>query len=104
MSDKGTFGHIRPVRDYCLVQQDRADAMTKGGIIIPDNAKERPVIGTVLAVGPGRVLETGVFVETEVKVGDRVLYGKYAAIEVSATEKDVFLVKATDIHAVLEEG
>ncbi len=93
---------FRPLQDRVLLKRDEADERSKGGIIIPDNAKEIPAKGTVMAVGPGRLDEQGRFVETQVKVGDVVLFGKYAGTEVKVDGEDRLVVREEDILAVLE--
>ena len=87
---------IKPLADRVLVEPKAAETKTAGGLIIPDNAKEKPQEGTVLAVGPGKKDEP-----MEVKVGDKVLYGKYAGTEVSVEGKDYLIMKQSDILAIL---
>ncbi len=87
---------IKPLADRVLIEPKEADAMTAGGLYIPDTAKEKPQQGTVLAAGPGKKDEP-----MEVKVGDMVLYGKYAGTEVTVNDKKYLIVKQSDILAVL---
>ena len=74
---------MKPLADRVIIKPSAAEEKTKGGIILPDTAKEKPVIGEVVAVGPGKITEDGKKVVPEVKVGDKVLYGKYSGTEVT---------------------
>lgn len=94
---------MRMLGDRVLIQRAKAEEKTEGGIIIPDNAKERPVRGKVLAVGPGTRTSTGAFVETTVKVGDVVLFGKYAGSEPDARDDRAVIVREDDILAVVTD-
>jgi chaperonin GroES len=76
--------------------------MTKSGIVLPDTAKEKPQEGTILAVGPGKTLDDGTREKMDVKVGDRVLYAKYAGTEFKVDEEDLLIVSQKDILAVVE--
>ena len=87
---------MKPLNDNVLVERIERDSVSKGGIIIPDTAKEKPQQGTVIAAGPGKKDEP-----MEVKVGDQVIYGKYAGTEVSFEDKKYLIVKQSDILAVL---
>ncbi len=87
---------IKPLADRVLVEPKAAETKTAGGLIIPDNAKEKPQEGTVLAVGPGKKDEP-----MEVKVGDKVLYGKYAGTEINAEGKSYMIMRQSDILAVI---
>ena len=87
---------IKPLADRVLVEPKAAETKTAGGLIIPDNAKEKPQEGTVLAVGPGKKDES-----MEVKVGDKVLYGKYAGTEINAEGKSYIMMRQSDILAVI---
>jgi chaperonin GroES len=75
--------------------------MTKGGIIVPDTAKEKPVWGEVIAVGPGRVSDDGKTIPMEVKVGNKVLYGKYSGTEVTIEGEELLLMRESDIFAIM---
>ena len=88
--------NIKPLADRVLVEPKEAETKTASGLFIPDNAKEKPQEGTVLAVGPGKKDEP-----MEVKVGDLVIYGKYAGTEVSVEGKDYLIMKQSDILAIL---
>ena len=94
---------FRPLHDRVVVRRIEADEKTKGGIIIPDTAKEKPVEGEVVAVGNGKVLEDGSIRKVDVKVGDRVLFGKYSGTEVKLDGEERLIVREDDILAVLEK-
>ena len=94
---------FRPLHDRVLIQPVEQDTKTKGGIIIPDTAKEKPVEGKVVAVGPGARDEAGKLRPLDVKVGDRVLYGKWSGTEVKVDGEDLLIVKESDIMGVIEE-
>ncbi len=91
---------IKPLGDRVLVAALEAET-SKGGIIIPDTAKEKPQQGKVVAVGPGRLTDAGERLKPEVKVGDTVLYGKYSGTEVEHNSEDYLILRETDILAVL---
>ena len=93
---------FRPLHDRVLVKRVEAEEKTPGGIIIPDTAKEKPVEGEVLAVGPGVRDETGTVRPLDVKVGDHVLFGKWAGTEVIIDGQDRLILKETDILGVIE--
>jgi chaperonin GroES len=88
--------NIKPLADRVLVEPAAAEEKTAGGIIIPDTAKEKPQKGTIVAVGPGKKDEP-----TTVKVGDSVLYGKYAGTEITVDGKDYLIMKESDIYAIV---
>ncbi|MDO9694679.1 MAG: co-chaperone GroES [Candidatus Latescibacteria bacterium] len=91
---------IKPLADRVIVEPMEAETM-KGGIIIPDTAKEKPQRGKIVAVGPGRVAEDGTRVPPEVKKGDVVLYGKYSGTEVTVGDKDYLILREGDVLAIL---
>ncbi len=91
---------MKPLADRVVVQPMESETM-KGGIIIPDTAKEKPQQGKIVAVGPGSVSDTGDRVKPEVKKGDVVLYGKYAGTEVSVDGKDYLILRESDVLAIL---
>ncbi len=93
---------IRPLNDRILVQRIEAEQKTAGGILIPDNAKEKPAEGKVIAVGNGKILEDGSRRPLEVKVGDRILFGKWSGTEVKIDGIEQLLVKEDEVLAVME--
>lgn len=95
--------NIRPLQDRVIVKRVAEEEKTKGGIIIPDSAKEKPVEGQVIAVGRGKVLEDGSLRELDVKKGDRVLFGKYAGTEVKLDGEEHLILREDDILGVIEK-
>src|SRR5690606_19907553 len=95
---------IRPLYDHVVVRRVESERTTAGGIVIPDSASEKPNQGEVLAVGPGRELDNGELRPLSVKVGDRVLFGKYAPAEIKLDGEDVLVIKESDILAVIDQG
>ncbi|MGH7788856.1 MAG: co-chaperone GroES [Candidatus Binatia bacterium] len=93
---------IRPLQDRVIVQRVQEEEKTKGGIIIPDTAKEKPQEGKVIAVGKGKVNDDGKLIALDVKVGDRILFGKYSGTEVKLDGEDVLIMREDDILGVLE--
>ncbi|MBI4382748.1 MAG: co-chaperone GroES [Nitrospinae bacterium] len=93
---------IRPLQDRILIQPIAEKELRKGGIIIPDSAKEKPIEGRVKAVGAGKIKEDGTRTPPELKVGDKVLYGKYAGTEIKIDNEDYLLMREDDILGVLE--
>ena len=94
---------FRPLHDRVLIQPLEQDSKTKGGIIIPDTAKEKPVEGKVVAVGPGARDESGKLHPLDIKVGDTVLYGKWSGTEVKVDGEDFLIVKESDVMGVIEQ-
>ena len=94
---------FRPLHDRVVVKRIAADEKTRGGIIIPDTAKEKPQQGEVIAVGPGGRDEAGKLIPIDVKVGDRVLFGKWSGTEVTIDGDEVLIMKESDIMGVLVE-
>ena len=92
---------IKPLHDRVVVKPIEADEISAGGIVIPDSATEKPIKGEVIAVGSGKVLDNGNVRAPVVKVGDEVLFGKYAGTEVKLDGEDLLVVKEEDIFAVL---
>ncbi len=92
---------IAPLADRIVVEPMEETEQMRGGLYIPDTAKEKPQQGTVLAVGPGRQTDEGKIIAVELEVGDRVLYGKYSGTEVTIDGVDVLIVKETDVLAKL---
>ena len=93
---------VRPIYDRVLVKRLEAEQKTKGGIIIPDTAKEKPIEGEVVAVGSGRLLDNGELRPLDVKEGQRVLFGKYAGTEVKIDGEEHLILREEDILAVVE--
>ncbi len=94
---------IRPLNDRIIVKRVEEEEKTKGGIIIPDTAKEKPIEGKVVAVGKGRTTEDGKVVAMDVKVGDRVLFSKYAGTEVKIDGKEHLIMREEDILGIIEK-
>ena len=92
---------VRPLHDRLLVRRIEEKETAKGGIIIPDTAKEKPMQGEVMEVGTGRTTDDGKHINLEVKKGDKVLYGKYSGTEVSLNGDDLLIMRETDILAVV---
>jgi chaperonin GroES len=95
------MANVRPLSDRVLLKRVESEAKTKGGIIIPDSAKEKPSEGIVVAAGPGKTREDGSRREVQVKKGDRVLFGKYDGTEVKIDGEDHLIVRESDLLAVL---
>src|SRR5688572_20256893 len=95
--------NFRPLHDRVVVRRLDAEEKTKGGIIIPDTAKEKPQEGEIMAVGPGARDEAGKLVPPDVKAGDRVLFGKWSGTEVRIDGEDLLIMKEADIMGVLEQ-
>ncbi len=93
---------IRPLQDRILLKRVKEEEKSKGGIIIPDTAKEKPIEGEVIAVGSGKILEDGTVRKIDLKVGDRVLFGKYSGTEVKIDGEDRLIVREDDILGVIE--
>ena len=92
---------FRPLHDRVLVERVESDTKTKGGIIIPDTAKEKPSQGEITAVGPGGRDESGELIPIDVKIGDRVLFGKWSGTEVKLDGEELLIMKESDIMGVL---
>ena len=93
---------IQPLGDRVVIEVLEAKEKTKGGIVLPETAKEKPQEGKVVAAGKGKVSEDGKVMPLEVKVGDKVLYGKYSGTEVNIDEKEYLIVKEEDILAIVK--
>jgi len=93
--------HFRPLHDRVVVRRVEAEEKTSGGIIIPDTAKEKPQEGEVLAVGNGKLLENGTKVPLDVRVGDRILFGKYTGTDIKIEGEDVLILREEEVLAVL---
>ena len=93
---------IRPLHDRILVKREEEKEVKKGGIIIPDTAKEKPQEGKVIAVGGGKVNEDGKKIPLDVKAGDKILFGKYSGSEVKLDDKEYLILREEDVLAVLD--
>ncbi|MDQ7054778.1 MAG: co-chaperone GroES [candidate division KSB1 bacterium] len=93
--------NIKPLADRVVVKPIEPEEVKAGNIIIPDTAKEKPMQGEIVAVGPGRVTDNGTKIELEVKKGDKVLYGKYAGTEVTIDGEDYLILRESDILAII---
>ncbi len=93
--------NIKPLADRVVIKPSPAEDRTKGGLILPDTAKEKPVVGQVVAVGPGKFTEEGKKINLEVKVGDKVLYGKYSGTEVNVEGEEYLIMREADIFAIV---
>jgi chaperonin GroES len=94
--------NIRPLHDRVVVRRMEEERTSAGGIVIPDSAAEKPMRGEVLAVGNGKILDNGDIRPLDVRVGDRVLFGKYAGTEVKVSGEDVVVMREDDIMGVIE--
>jgi len=91
--------NVRPLDDRVVVEPLEAEEMTAGGIVLPDTAKERPQRGTVLAVGPGKLLDSGERGTLSVAIGDEVIFGKYSGTDIEINDRDVKILRESDILA-----
>jgi chaperonin GroES len=93
---------IKPLGDRVIVKPKEAEETTKGGIILPDTAKEKPVEGTIVAAGPGKITDDGKTIALSLKVGDIVLYGKYSGTEVKIDGDEYLIMRESDIYGILK--
>ncbi len=93
---------IRPLHDRVVVKREPEERKSPGGIVIPDTASEKPTFGKVIAVGQGKVLENGQTRTPDIKVGDRVLFGKYSGTEVKVDNEELIVMREDDVMAVVE--
>jgi chaperonin GroES len=93
---------LKPLSDRIIVRPTEAEEITKGGIVLPDSAQEKPREGEVIAAGPGKVLESGTLVPMEVKVGDKVMYSKYGGTEVKVGADEYVILRQDDILAIAD--
>ena len=93
---------LKPLHDRLVVRAQAAETKSAGGIVIPDNAQEKPTTGEVLAVGPGRVTQEGQSVPMTVKVGDRVMFGKFAGTSIKVDGEEITVLREEDIFAIVE--
>ena len=94
---------IKPLQDRVIVKRIEEEETTKGGIIIPDSAKEKPQEGEIVAVGPGKVADDGKKIPLAVKAGDRVLFGKYAGTEIKLEDEEHLIMREDDILGIIEK-
>src|ERR687887_499111 len=95
---------LKPLGDRVVVKAKPKEEMTRSGIVLPDTASEKPQEGTILSVGPGRVLDNGKRIEMEVKAGDTVLFAKYAGTEVKLDGEDYLVIRESDLLAIVTDG
>jgi len=98
----GTATQLKPLGDRLVIKPTPREEMTRSGIVLPDTAKERPQEGTVLSVGPGRTLDDGKREEIDVKVGQKVLFQKYAGTEFKLEDEDLLILSRKDVLAIIE--
>ena len=103
MKGQVTARQLRPLGDRVVIKPTPREEMTKSGIVIPDTVKEKPQEGSILAVGPGRILDDGKREQIDVKTGDKVLYAKYAGTEFKVDDEDLLIVSQKDILAIVED-
>ncbi len=94
--------NLKPLHDRIIVKPAQAEEVTRGGIIIPDTAKEKPMQGEILAIGQGKVSEDGKVTALQVKVGDKVLYGKYSGTEITVNGEELLIMRESDIFAIID--
>lgn len=97
-----TGNKVRPLHDRIIVKRLAEEEVTKGGIIIPDTAKEKPIQGQIVAVGTGKLLENGKVRPLDVKVGDRIMFGKYSGSEIKVDGQELLIMREDEVLAVLE--
>ena len=95
--------NIRPLHDRAVIRRMEEERKSAGGIVIPDSATEKPIRGEVVAVGKGKILENGDVRPMDIRVGDRVLFGKYSGTEVKVDSEDLLVMREDDIMAVIED-
>ena len=94
---------IKPLRDRIIVRRMNEEEKTKGGIIIPDSAKEKPQEGEIISVGAGKVLDDGKIMPLEVKKGDRILFGKYSGTEIKIDVEELLMMREEEVLGILEK-
>lgn len=94
--------YLRPLHDRLVVRRVESETTTKGGIVLPDSASEKPNQGEVLATGPGALLDNGEIRELTVKVGDRILFSEYAPTEIKLNGEEVLVIRESDVLAIIE--
>jgi len=94
---------LKPLADRIIVKATTAEEVTRGGIVLPDTAKEKPQEGEVIAVGPGRVLDSGKIAAMDIKVGDKVVYSKYGGTEIKLSGDEFVVLRQDDVLGILEK-
>ena len=94
--------NLKPLGDRVIVKPKEAEEVTKGGIILPDTAKEKPVEGEIVAVGEGKIADDGKLIKMELKVGDKVLYGKYSGTEIKVDDVEYLIMRESDVYAIIK--
>ena len=98
-----TLNKIKPLSDYLLIEPLNKETTLPSGIVIPDTAKEKPVWGEVIAAGPGRISDEGKLIAPAIKVGDKVLYGKYSGTEVTVDNEELLIMRESDVFAIMSK-
>ena len=93
--------NLKPLGDRVIVKPKAPEEKTKGGIILPDTAQEKPMEGTIVAVGAGRIADDGKKIAMELKAGDNILYGKYSGTEVKINDEEFLIMRESDVYAVI---
>lgn len=93
--------NLKPLGDRVIVKPKAPEEKTKGGIILPDTAQEKPMEGEIVAVGTGRIADDGKKINMELKVGDKILYGKYSGTEVKINEDEYLIMRESDVYAII---
>ena len=95
---------LKPLGDRIIVKAVPAEEMTAGGIVLPDSAQEKPQEGEVIAVGPGKLLDSGKLMPMDVKVGDKIIYAKYGGTEIKIDAEEYIILRQDDVLAILDKG
>jgi chaperonin GroES len=93
--------NLKPLGDRVIVKPKAPEEKTKGGIILPDTAQEKPMEGEIVAVGNGRIADDGKKIAMELKVGDKILYGKYSGTEVKINDEEFLIMRESDVYAII---
>jgi len=95
---------LKPLGDRIIAKGTSAEEVTKGGIVLPDTAQEKPQEGEVIAVGPGKLLDSGKLMPMDVKVGDKIIYAKYGGTEIKIDDEEYIILRQDDVLAILDKG
>ena len=95
---------LKPLGDRIIAKATSAEEVTKGGIVLPDTAQEKPQEGEVIAVGPGKLLDSGKLMPMDVKVGDKIIYAKYGGTEIKIDAEEYIILRQDDVLAILDKG